>query len=235
MALEYPIPRANAAPLKPDGQFRTEWYNFLRTLASTATSAGLQAELEALAERVAELEAHSATSAVIAGLYSIATYGSLAAGIVQVQLQGDRNNLGPTWFYGTDTSSHNGWTRLFDAFAAGDGIEITDSGYRVLGVVETVADIPATPGTTGDAWRVLAVEEAGLYAWDGAAWTLDPAATGLVGIKATTPPSSGGVPYFIPDGETYTVPIYTQALFTLPIELGDGASLVVDGALVEVT
>lgn len=52
-------------------------------------------------------------------------------------------------------------------------------------------------------------------------------------VSATA--SGGFVPFFIPDGETFTVPANTQALFTLPIELGDGSSIVLDGALVEVS
>jgi hypothetical protein len=44
-----------------------------------------------------------------------------------------------------------------------------------------------------------------------------------------------GVPYFIPAGDTFTVPENIQALFHLPIDLEDEtASIVVDGALVEV-
>lgn len=52
-------------------------------------------------------------------------------------------------------------------------------------------------------------------------------------VSATA--SGGLVPFFIPDGETFTVPANQQALFTLPIELGDGSSIVLDGALVEVS
>jgi hypothetical protein len=44
-----------------------------------------------------------------------------------------------------------------------------------------------------------------------------------------------GVPYFIPAGQTFTVLENIQALFHLPIDLEDEtASIVVDGALVEV-
>lgn len=52
-------------------------------------------------------------------------------------------------------------------------------------------------------------------------------------VSATA--SGGFVPFFIPDGQTFTVPAYQQALFTLPIELGDGSSIDLDGALVEVS
>ncbi len=47
--------------------------------------------------------------------------------------------------------------------------------------------------------------------------------------------SGGFVPTFIPDGQAFTVPANQQALFTLPIELGAGSSIVLDGALVEVS
>lgn len=44
-----------------------------------------------------------------------------------------------------------------------------------------------------------------------------------------------GVPYFIPAGDTFTVPDNIQALYHLPIDLEDEtAQIVVDGALVEV-
>lgn len=49
------------------------------------------------------------------------------------------------------------------------------------------------------------------------------------------PPSSGGggfVPTYIADGDTFTVPENTQALYVLPI-LVDG-DLVIDGNLVEI-
>jgi hypothetical protein len=50
-----------------------------------------------------------------------------------------------------------------------------------------------------------------------------------------TPITGSFVPFFIPDGQTFTVPAYQQALFSLPIEFGAGSSIVLDGALVEVS
>ncbi len=48
------------------------------------------------------------------------------------------------------------------------------------------------------------------------------------------PASDSAVPYLIPDGETFTIALNKQALFTIPIDLGVGSGLVVDGILVEV-
>lgn len=47
-------------------------------------------------------------------------------------------------------------------------------------------------------------------------------------------PAATGVPLFVAAGETYAVPANAQALYSLPIELDDGAALELDGALVEV-
>lgn len=47
--------------------------------------------------------------------------------------------------------------------------------------------------------------------------------------------SGGFVPYNIPDGQTFYVPVDQQALFTLSINLGVGSSISLDGALVEVS
>lgn len=61
------------------------------------------------------------------------------------------------------------------------------------------------------------------YARQSGAWTVVTASGG------------GYVPYNIPDGQSFQVPLNQQALFTLPINLGDGSSIVLDGALVEVS
>ena len=53
-------------------------------------------------------------------------------------------------------------------------------------------------------------------------------------IDLSVPPSSSGVPYFVPDGENYTVPANIQTLWKLPITLGVGSSLTVLGALEQV-
>lgn len=51
-------------------------------------------------------------------------------------------------------------------------------------------------------------------------------------VAAQRPPAF--VPTFIPDGKSFTVPANTQALFVLPIVLGEGATLIVEGNLLEI-
>lgn len=77
--------------------------------------------------------------------------------------------------------------------------------------------------------QVAALSTSGFVRRDGSgAWTASPITI------ADLPSGIGGVPYFIEDGDTYTVAENTQALFALPIELEGDAALVIDGALVEV-
>lgn len=56
---------------------------------------------------------------------------------------------------------------------------------------------------------------------------------GARGFHPLPEPVPGFVPYLIAEGDTFTVPIYAQALFTMPIDC-EGI-LVVDGYLVEVS
>lgn len=55
------------------------------------------------------------------------------------------------------------------------------------------------------------------------------------GVLSFSTASSGGslMPYFIPSGETYTIDLYKQGLFSLPIEIA--GTLEVNGILVEVS
>lgn len=53
-------------------------------------------------------------------------------------------------------------------------------------------------------------------------------------VSSTGGGGSSFVPYNIPDGQTFSVPINQQALYTMTINLGTGSSIDLDGALLEV-
>lgn len=55
-------------------------------------------------------------------------------------------------------------------------------------------------------------------------------------LTAQRPSQAAGmfVPTRLAIGDTFTVPAATQALFALPIDVGDGAQLIVDGDLIAV-
>lgn len=182
MALERSIPKASSQPIDKFDRFTTEWYSFLQQLASQATSATLQAELEALAARVLALEDSGQSVATILGLGSVLASGSLADGQVVLTLVGDTEEPGATYYYGTGPDGLKGWYAVADTLAAGENVTL-----------DTDPD------------------------------------TGVTTINAA---GGGGVPYFIPDGTTYSVPQYTQALFAMPIDT-EGL-LAVDGFLIGV-
>ncbi|MCO7494691.1 hypothetical protein [Stenotrophomonas maltophilia] len=96
-----------------------------------------------------------------------------------------------------------------------------DAKGRVSGTQSaTTDDLPA--GSTNK-YFPEAPTDGQQYARQSGAWTVVTASGG------------GLVPYNIPDGQSFLVPLNQQALFTLPINLGDGSSIVLDGALVEVS
>ena len=181
------LPNDGAPIAGPSGLATQEWRDFFLLLASGAESSDLADEYLALVERVSALESDSDVATIL-GRDSVLVIGSLADGTVIITLRGDNPNAGPTWYYGTGPDGVRGFLRLADAFSAGVGIVKTESGYVVLGEVDTVADLPGS-GNVGEAYRVLDPE--GLYAWDGSAFTLDTAANGVVGFHLAELPDTG--------------------------------------------
>lgn len=184
------LPRQDVALTDGASRATTPFYVFLQALEGKLLAAGVtQEEFDALVARVVALEQAGADpTAILQGLDSIRVFGSLESGLVRFLLVGDTSDPGVTFYYGTSPDGTKGWHRLYDSLEAGVGLEITDSGYLILGTKETPDDLPGT-GNTGEAWRV--VEPAGLYAWDGSAFTLDPAATGVVGFALEPLPDTG--------------------------------------------
>jgi hypothetical protein len=189
------LPRQDVAIADGAQRTTTPFYVFLQGLETAALEGGAAtAELRAQIAQIATLlgspdgtvegipyTGFLPNTVQIVGLGSINAAGSLADGAVYITLLGDNPQAGPTWYYGTGPDGTRGLYRIFDALdAPADGIALLDSGYTVLGEVSTPADLPGT-GNTGEAWRVVD-ESQGLYAWDGAAFTLDEAATGAVGV-----------------------------------------------------
>lgn len=183
------LPRANAALVDGRGFITREWLNFLTSLAGETNVTALAEALAALTTRVEELEQDDVGNFIIQGIGSISVAGTPQNGVVQISLYGDTSAPGVNYVYGTGPDGAKGWHRLYDAMEAGVGLVITDSGYVVLGEVATPGDLPGS-GNSGEAWRVLD-QAPGLYAWDGAAFTLDPAADGTVGFRLAELPDSG--------------------------------------------
>lgn len=130
-------------------------------------------------------------SFVINGAGSVTAAGAVAAGEFAITLVGDKDSPPPNSFYGADSAGEKGFVPLYDGLEEGQGIALRDSGYIIMDTVATPADLPLT-GNTGEAVRVTE-SEVGIYAWDGSAFTLDTAATGVVSV--TCDATAAEIPY----------------------------------------
>jgi hypothetical protein len=111
------LPRAQASIVSGQGVPTTVFYNFLLSLADSTTDDTLQAEILELAERVSALENADPTDATIQGLVSVRVDGTLAGGAVVITLQGDVEEPGFTYYYGTDATGVKGWFAVADTLA----------------------------------------------------------------------------------------------------------------------
>jgi hypothetical protein len=161
----------------------------------------------ALTEAVNAAQGSTATvpaepvSFVISGAGSVTADGSVAGGEFVVTLIGDKDSPPPNSFYGTTTAGDKGFVPVYDALVEGTGIAIRDSGYIVIDTVETPDDLPLT-GNSGEAVRVTGAEP-GLYAWDGAAFTIDTAPDGSVSVALDTLADSGAGTFKLLTRDTY--------------------------------
>lgn len=170
-------------------------------------------------------------SFVVSGAGSVTADGSVAGGEFVVMLVGDKDNPPPNSFYGVTTAGEKEFVPVYDALAEGQGIALRDSGYIVIDTVETPGDLPLT-GIAGEAVRVTGAEP-GLYAWDGAAFTLDPAATGIVavGLDANLADLSD-VTSDTPSNGDVLVYNATTGTWAPGAQSGSGAMVLVDSATV---
>lgn len=89
-----------------------EFYRFFRDLLRFVSQSDSNAALIAdILARLEALEDSEQQDAIIRGLYSVVVSGTLANGVVDLQLQGDSSNPGPYSFYATDHSGIKGWRR----------------------------------------------------------------------------------------------------------------------------
>lgn len=142
------LPRAQASIVSGQGIPTREFYNFLLSLASGTTDDTLQAQILALAARVSALEDEEDTDATIQGLDSVRVDGTLAGGAVIITLQGDVEDPGLTFYYGTNASGEKGWYAVSDTLVQGAGIALTvnaDGTTTIAhGDTSAVTDISAT-------------------------------------------------------------------------------------------
>lgn len=197
------------------------WERWLGTLVRAVNSAGSSTPAPA----------PEPVSFVIDSSGSVASDGSVESGAFSVSLVNDKDNPPPNSFYGADTTGTKGFVPVYDALQEGTGIALLDSGYVIVDTVGTPDDLPLT-GNAGEAVRVTE-SEPGLYAWDGAAFTLDPAATGIVavGLDANLADLSD-VTSDTPSNGDVLVYNATTGTWAPGAQSGSGAMVLVDSATV---
>lgn len=122
------LPRAQSLVLDARGYPTREWYDFFRDLLALAgVQTNLEAQILALAQAVAELQAATPDLGQLFGDMSVAVDGLLGQ-VVQLRLVNDATAPGATYYYGTDADGTKGWHLLGDALLEGTGITLTVDG-----------------------------------------------------------------------------------------------------------
>ncbi len=218
--MEYPIPKASSTLVDGRGAPTREWYNFFRTLLGDQSGDDFEAQLQALAARVATLEADESASFSIQGGGSVTVYGTPQGGIVQITLDGDLADPGPTYHYATGPDGVKGWYAVADTVEAASG-ELTkdvdpDTGVTTFGL----ADVTPTSGGT---LQKTAFDTKGRRAEEGTA-TTDDLAEGATNLYFTNERAQDAVGNAV-DG-TGDVPLaYDDATGAISATLSPGVQM----------
>lgn len=113
------LPKPTAALVDAGGRPTREGYDFLRSLASAVQVDANVEEIRALVAQIQGIDLSSFLhdTAQVRGLASVSATGSLAAGLVALQLVNDADNPAPASYYGTDAAGAKG----FHALPSGGG------------------------------------------------------------------------------------------------------------------
>lgn len=186
------LPRQDVQLVDETGRASNPFYVWLQSLDAVLKSGATIPQIEAkLAELQALIDSIPTSGFLpnttnVFGQNSIATFGTLANGIVLVQLQGDAPSPYPLQFYGVDSDRVRGWQWIHDALAAGDGLVRTMDGFNVLGVLPWTDDLPVS-ADVGDAYLI----QGRLWAWDGADWIDEGDASGVTMFALAPLPDTG--------------------------------------------
>lgn len=145
MATSPLLPRAQAPVAERGAPVTREWYSFFQSLLAFIESTG--GNTEAIQEILSRLDAlEESENAIIQGLQSVNVQGTLSGGVVQITLVNDGDDVGNTYYYGTDAAGVKGWFTVESAIDVASG-ELTKTvgadGVTTFGLDDTAV----TPGS----------------------------------------------------------------------------------------
>lgn len=109
------MPQPGAPISGPGGLITREWRDFLTRLLVTEVGADLQRQIAEISKRLDDLGTDGdflPKSTLAYGESSVASFGTLAGGLVTFTLQGDNDLPGETFYYGTGPDGAKGWFPL---------------------------------------------------------------------------------------------------------------------------
>jgi hypothetical protein len=175
------MPKPTEPIAGPGGLITRSWRDYLRRFAAATALAEVWAAIEDIRAQLANSGAGSflASTTQVTGRNSVQTFGTLADGVVLVQLQGDEQNPATSSYYGTDADGARGF-----------------HGHALATLSDT--DVVTNAPTAGEA-----------LLFDGTAWVPGEVATSGGFLPLTTGEISGDQPVFVygPDGRLIYAPV----------------------------
>lgn len=174
-------------PIAEVGSLRTpnQWYLFFESLQKFVDANGGDSGVIAdILGRLSALEAEGALTFQLLGPQSVKVTGLPQNGVVSVELAGDVDAPGNTYYYGTDETGAKGWFTLASAFTASqDGVELVIGSDGIIDI-RPDDDLAAIEALTGTGFAARTADET----WALRTWQNGP------GIDFTNPGGVGGNP-----------------------------------------
>lgn len=149
------IPRVGASFLDHRGEVSKEWRDYLQQIPADQAIAAIRAEIQALANRVNDIDQNAPETHNLLGQGSVRVFGDLTQGNATAQLDGDENAPAASHYYGTDETGARGFfERLLatladvdaDSPSVGDGLVWNGSAWAAQPVASAGGYLPLTTG-----------------------------------------------------------------------------------------
>ena len=136
------IPRVGAPFLDHRGEVSKEWRDYLQQIPADQAIAAIRAEIQALANRVNDIDQNAPETHNLLGQGSVRVFGDLTESNATVQLDGDEVAPAASRYYGTDSTGARGYhalpepppvTAVFNYISADGEPYVTEDGDLYIG------------------------------------------------------------------------------------------------------